>query len=168
MWSKQFYCYVVKDWLAGALNMPPPPRDRGNGRNAAWEHLFNRDVLSIPDKWEYPWYAAWDTAFHMIPFAQIDPAYTKRQLILFLREWYMHPSGALPDEETEGGGRKTQDRGKRPPAAPEKPWLFHEYFDAETGRGLGASHQTGWTALIVRCLEDVAQPAPTRAAGSNP
>jgi len=101
LWSKQFYYYVVEDWLQGDPNMPPPPPRRRHGRNSAWMDLFNRDVLSMPDKWEYPWYAAWDTAFHMIPFAEIDPGYTKRQLILFLREWYMHPSGALPAYEFE-------------------------------------------------------------------
>jgi hypothetical protein len=99
LWSKQFYYYVVEDWLDGDLNMPPPPPSRKNGRNAGWWDLFNRDVLSVPDKWEYPWYASWDTAFHMICFARLDPEYAKRQLILFLREWYMHPSGKIPAYE---------------------------------------------------------------------
>jgi hypothetical protein len=99
LWSKQFYEYVVKDWLAGDPNMPPPPEARRHGRNADWTHLFNRDVLSMPDKWEYPWYAAWDLAFHMIPFARIDPEFAKSQLVLFLREWYMHPNGQIPAYE---------------------------------------------------------------------
>ncbi len=99
LWNKQFYHYVVEDWLHGDANMPPPPPEREGGRNAGWDHLFNRDVLSMPDKWEYPWYASWDTAFHMIPFARIDPDYAKRQLILFLREWYMHPNGQIPAYE---------------------------------------------------------------------
>jgi len=99
LWSKQFYHYVVKDWLDGDPDQPPPPESRKSGRNSDWRHLFNRDVISIPDKWEYPWYAAWDLAFHMIPFARIDPAFTKEQLVLFLREWYMHPNGQLPAYE---------------------------------------------------------------------
>ena len=79
--TNSFTHYVVEDWLDGDPNMPPPPPGRRDGRNADWRHLFNRDVLSMPDKWEYPWYASWDTAFHMICFARIDPEYTKRQLI---------------------------------------------------------------------------------------
>ena len=96
LWTKQFYYYVVEDWLEGDPNMPPPPPSRKNGRNSAWRDSFNRDVLSMPDKWEYPWYAAWDTAFHLICFARIDPEFAKKKLLLFLREWYMHPSGQLP------------------------------------------------------------------------
>jgi len=99
LWSKQFYHYVVKEWLDGDPCQPPPPASRRLGRNQAWGHLFNRDVISMPDKWEYPWYAAWDLGFHMIPMAEIDPAFAKEQLILFLREWYMHPSGQLPAYE---------------------------------------------------------------------
>jgi hypothetical protein len=97
--TKQFYHYSVGDWLAGDPNMPPPPESRQRGRNADWGHLFNRDIISMPDKWEYPWYAAWDLAFHMIPFAKIDPHFAKEQLVLFLREWYMHPNGQIPAYE---------------------------------------------------------------------
>ena len=99
LWSKQFYHYVVKDWLDGDPAQPLPPASRRNGRNKEWQHLFNRDVISMPDKWEYPWYAAWDLAFHMIPLAKADPDFAKEQLILFLREWYMHPNGQLPAYE---------------------------------------------------------------------
>jgi hypothetical protein len=99
LWSKQFYHYVVQDWLAGDPNMPAPPASRLQGRNHDWPNLFNRDVISMPDKWEYPWYAAWDLAFHMLPFARIDPQFAKDQLVLFLREWYMHPNGQLPAYE---------------------------------------------------------------------
>jgi hypothetical protein len=99
LWSKQFYHYVVKDWLHGDADQPPPPAQRKHGRNHDWQHLFNRDVISMPDKWEYPWYAAWDLAFHMIPFARLDPQFAKDQLLLFLREWYMHPNGQLPAYE---------------------------------------------------------------------
>ena len=99
LWSKQYFYYVVKDWLEGDPAMPPPPPQRKHGRNSEWPLLFNRDVISMPDKWEYPWYAAWDLAFHMIPFADIDPQFAKEQLILFLREWYMHPNGQVPAYE---------------------------------------------------------------------
>ncbi|HET6374346.1 MAG TPA: glucosidase, partial [Candidatus Polarisedimenticolia bacterium] len=97
--TKQFFHYIVADWLDGDPGQPPPPRDRLTGRNNEWRHLYNRDVISMPDKWEYPWYAAWDLAFHMIPFARVDPHFAKEQLVLFLREWYMHPSGKLPAYE---------------------------------------------------------------------
>ena len=93
LWSKQFFHYVVRDWLEGDPSQPPPPESRESGRNSDWGHLFNRDVISMPDKWEYPWYAAWDLAFHMIPFSRIDPQFAKEQLVLMLREWYMHPNG---------------------------------------------------------------------------
>ncbi|WP_309395958.1 MGH1-like glycoside hydrolase domain-containing protein [Cerasicoccus maritimus] len=97
--SKQFYHYSVKDWLEGDPNFPPPPEGRGEIRNGDWGHLFNRDVISMPDKWEYPWFAAWDLAFHMIPFDKIDPDFAKQQLMLFLREWYLHPNGQIPAYE---------------------------------------------------------------------
>jgi hypothetical protein len=99
LWSKQFYHYDVQRWLRGDVAYPPPPPERRFGRNHAWTHLNNHDVISMPDKWEYPWYAAWDLAFHTIPFAMIDPAFAKDQLVLLLREWYMHPNGQLPAYE---------------------------------------------------------------------
>jgi hypothetical protein len=99
LWTKQFYHYVIKDWLGGDPELPAPPEARKQGRNRDWPHLHNRDVISMPDKWEYPWYAAWDLAFHMLPFARIDPTFAKEQLVLFLREWYMHPNGQLPAYE---------------------------------------------------------------------
>jgi hypothetical protein len=99
LWSKQFYHYIVADWLEGDPTQPPPPASRRRGRNYDWVHLYNRDVISMPDKWEYPWYAAWDLAFHMIPFARLDPQFAKEQLVLFLREWYMHPNGQIPAYE---------------------------------------------------------------------
>ncbi len=103
LWSKQFYHYVVKDWLAGDPNMPPPPPEHRAGRNRDWRHVFTADVISMPDKWEYPWFAAWDLAFHMISMVRVDPQFAKQQLLLFLREWYMHPSGALPAYEWNFG-----------------------------------------------------------------
>ena len=99
LWSKQFYHYVVEDWLKGDPNQPSPPRERHNGRNSEWKHLYNADVISMPDKWEYPWYAAWDLAFHCLPLALVDSEFAKEQLILMLREWYMHPNGQLPAYE---------------------------------------------------------------------
>ncbi len=101
LWSKQYYHYIVKDWLSGDPNFPAPPESRWKGRNHDWLHLYNRDVISMPDNWEYPWYAAWDLAFHTITFAQIDPQFAKEQLILLMREWYMHPNGQLPAYEFE-------------------------------------------------------------------
>jgi hypothetical protein len=99
LWSKQFYHYVIKDWLVGDPEQPAPPAARLTARNAEWDHVFNRDILSMPDKWEYPWYAAWDLAFHMIPFARVDAHFAKDQLNLLLREWYMHPNGQIPAYE---------------------------------------------------------------------
>jgi hypothetical protein len=99
LWSKQFYHFVIRHWLEGDPAQPKPPEGRMSGRNADWPHLYNRDVISMPDKWEYPWYAAWDLAFHMIPFARIDPEFAKEQLVLLLREWYLHPSGQVPAYE---------------------------------------------------------------------
>ncbi len=99
LWSKQFYHYALTDWLRGDPGQPPPPPERQYGRNNEWQQFFSRDVISMPDKWEYPWFAAWDLAFHMIPFATVDPQFAKEQLILFLREWYMHPNGQIPAYE---------------------------------------------------------------------
>jgi hypothetical protein len=99
MWNKQFYHYDVRTWLDGDPAGPPPPKERLQGRNHDWTHLYNDDVISMPDNWEYPWYAAWDLAFHTIPIALIDPDFAKEQLILLLREWYMHPNGQLPAYE---------------------------------------------------------------------
>jgi hypothetical protein len=99
LWSRQFYHHDVKRWLAGDPTQPPPPPERRWGRNREWTHLYNEDVISMPDKWEYPWYASWDLAFHMIPMALVDPEFAKAQLVLFLREWYMHPNGQIPAYE---------------------------------------------------------------------
>ena len=99
LWSKQFYHYYVRRWLEGDPAFPAPPAERLQRRNHEWTHLYNEDVISMPDKWEYPWYAAWDLAFHAIPLALVDPDFAKEQLILFLREWYMHPNGQIPAYE---------------------------------------------------------------------
>ena len=99
LWSKQFFHYDVRTWLDGDPAGPPPPPERRNGRNRDWLHLYNADVISMPDKWEFPWYAAWDLAFHCIPLALVDPDFAKEQLVLLLREWYMHPNGQWPAYE---------------------------------------------------------------------
>ena len=99
LWTRQFYHYIVNDWLDGDPQQPPPPKGRENGRNAEWRNVYSRDVISMPDKWEYPWFAAWDLAFHMILFAKTDPQFAKDQLVLLLREWYTHPSGQIPAYE---------------------------------------------------------------------
>jgi hypothetical protein len=119
--------------VAGDPGPPKPPRQRLHGRNHEWRHLFNADVLSMPDKWEYPWYAAWDLAFHCLPLALADPEFAKEQLTLLLREWYMHPNGQLPAyewalgdvarlqdlEETPGLGRPCLPGAGVPQAAAE-------------------------------------------------
>ena len=99
IWSKQFFHYDVPQWLHGDPGQPPPPGERKRGRNREWEHLNNADIISMPDKWEYPWYAAWDLAFHCVPLAMIDTEFAKQQLVLLTREWYMHPNGQLPAYE---------------------------------------------------------------------
>ena len=99
LWSKQFYHYIVKDWLRGDSTQPPVAEGRQSGRNSQWTHFYANDVLSMPDKWEYPWFAAWDLAFHMIPMAELDPDFAKGQLTLLLREWYLHPNGQIPAYE---------------------------------------------------------------------
>ena len=99
LWSKQFYYYVVEEWLRGDPAYPRPPASRLGGRNHEWVHLYSRDIISMPDKWEYPWFASWDLAFHVIPISRLDPEYAKEQLILFLREWYMQSNGQIPAYE---------------------------------------------------------------------
>ncbi|HET8675559.1 MAG TPA: glucosidase, partial [Blastocatellia bacterium] len=128
MWSKQFYYYDIAAWLKGDSAQPAPPRERLNGRNHEWAHLYNDDVISMPDKWEYPWYAAWDLAFHMIPIALIDPDFAKEQLILLLREWYMHPNGQLPAYEWALGD-------VNPPVHAWAAWRVYKIDKKRNGRG---------------------------------
>ncbi len=99
LWTKQFYHFDVRRWIDGDPSQPDPPEHRRHGRNADWRHLYNKEIISMPDKWEYPWYAAWDLAFHCIPLAMVDREFAKEQLILMTREWYMHPNGQLPAYE---------------------------------------------------------------------
>ncbi|HVO75650.1 MAG TPA: hypothetical protein VMT35_16585, partial [Ignavibacteriaceae bacterium] len=99
LWNKQFYYYNIPQWLKGDPKQPAPPKERLQGRNSSWFHLNNADIISMPDKWEYPWYAAWDLGFHCISLAMVDAEFAKKQLILLMREWYMHPNGQLPAYE---------------------------------------------------------------------
>jgi len=99
LWSRQYFHYVVEQWQKGDPGQPPPPASRRAGRNSGWAHVHAEDVLTMPDKWEHPWFAAWDTAFHIIPLALVDPVGAKRELGRFLREWYMHPNGQIPAYE---------------------------------------------------------------------
>ncbi len=98
LWTKQYYHYIVQTWLKGDKDSKPPP-ERFHGRNSDWVHLYTDDILSMPDKWEYPWFASWDTAFHLIPLVMVDPEFAKKQLLLLTREWYMHPNGQIPAYE---------------------------------------------------------------------
>lgn len=99
LWSKQFYYYSVYEWMKGDPSQPKPADERKDRRNREWKHLYNMDIISVPDKWEYPWYAAWDLAFHTLGYARVDPDFAKEQLLLLLREWYMHPNGQIPAYE---------------------------------------------------------------------
>jgi hypothetical protein len=128
LWSKQFYHYVVRDWLKGDPENPPPPEERQHGRNHEWTHLYNADVISMPDKWEYPWYAAWDLAFHCVPLALVDPDLAKEQLSLMLREWYMHPNGQLPAYEWQLGD-------VNPPVHAWAAWRVYKIDKKLTGKG---------------------------------
>ena len=127
LWSKQWYHFDIRRWLAGDPAQPPPPRERRHGRDSDWGHLNNADIVSMPDKWEYPWYAAWDLAFHCVTFALIDPEFAKGQLILLTREWYMHPNGQLPAYEWAFGD-------VNPPVHAWAAWRVYQMDQALTGR----------------------------------
>jgi hypothetical protein len=128
LWSKQFYHYAIKDWLQGDPGNPSPPPERTKGRNKEWTHLYNADVISMPDKWEYPWYAAWDLAFHCIPLALVDPDFAKEQLTLMLREWYMHPNGQIPAYEWAFGD-------VNPPVHAWAAWRVYKIDKKRKGKG---------------------------------
>ncbi len=130
LWSKQFYNYQVARWLKGDPGQPAPSLERQKyGRNSDWTHVFNRDVLSMPDTWEYPWYAAWDLAFHTVELARIDPAFAKGQLELLLREWYMHPNGQIPAYEFAFSD-------VNPPVHAWAAWRVYKISDARGARDL--------------------------------
>ena len=126
LWSKQFYHYDVATWLDGDPAQPPPPQQRHGGRNARWRTFDAYDVLSMPDTWEYPWFAAWDLAFHCVALAHVDPAFAKYQLTLLCREWFQHPGGALPAYEWDFGD-------VNPPV---HAWAALEVFVLDGGRDL--------------------------------
>ncbi len=128
LWSKQFYYYEVRNWLHGDAAEPPPPAERLRGRNNQWTHLYNDDIISMPDKWEYPWYAAWDLAFHTVPLALVDSDFAKDQLILLLREWYMHPNGQLPAYEWAFGD-------VNPPVHAWAAWRVYKIDKKQSGKG---------------------------------
>jgi hypothetical protein len=129
LWSKQFYYIDIAEWLDGDPLQPAPPEPRKQGRNSDWRHLNNADVVLVPDKWEYPWYAAWDLCFHCIVLARIDPAYAKNQLLLLMRDWYMHPNGQFPAYEWAFGD-------VNPPVHAWAAWRLYE-IDREQHGGHG-------------------------------
>ncbi len=128
LWTKQFYYYVVEQWLDGDPGQPPPPSERLHGRNSNWRHLYNERVMSMPDKWEYPWYASWDLAFHCIPLALVDPHFAKGQLDLIMREWYQHPNGQIPAYEWDFGD-------VNPPVIGWAAWRVYKMEEKQTGKG---------------------------------
>ncbi len=128
LWSKQFYHYVQREWLHGDPAQPAPPAERYEGRNKEWPHLYNADVISMPDKWEYPWYAAWDLGFHCVPLAMVDPDFAKEQLVLLMREWYMHPNGQFPAYEWSLGD-------VNPPVHAWAAWRVYKIDKKLRGRG---------------------------------
>jgi hypothetical protein len=128
LWSKQFYYYVIEDWLSGDPGQPAPPPERKRARNSEWRHLYNERVMSMPDKWEYPWYAAWDLAFHCIPLALVDPFFAKGQLDIILREWYQHPNGQIPAYEWNFSD-------VNPPVIGWAAWRVYKIEEKQTGQG---------------------------------
>ncbi len=128
IWSKQFFYYDVPEWLEGDEAQVPPPDNRRRGRNSEWVHLNNADIISMPDKWEYPWYAAWDLAFHCIPLALLDTEFAKQQLVLLTREWYMHPNGQIPAYEWAFGD-------VNPPVHAWASWRVYQIDRKRNGRG---------------------------------
>ncbi|MEM8677319.1 MAG: glucosidase [Cyanobacteria bacterium P01_G01_bin.67] len=128
MWSKQYYYFNVKRWIEGDPTQPTPPAARRKGRNHEWIHLENKDIISMPDKWEYPWYAAWDLAFHCLPIALIDPDFAKKQLDIMTREWYMHPNGQIPAYEWAFGD-------VNPPVHAWATWRVYKIEEKRKGKG---------------------------------
>lgn len=128
LWTKQFYYYVVEDWLRGDPAQPPPPASRLSGRNADWTHLYNERIMSMPDSWEYPWYASWDLAFHCLTFALIDPHFAKGQLDAIAREWFQHPKGEFPAYEWKFGA-------VNPPVTAWATWRVYKIEERESGQG---------------------------------
>jgi hypothetical protein len=130
LWSRQYFGYIVSEWAQGDPAQPPPPEGHARSRNADWWHLYANDIISMPDKWEYPWFAAWDLAFHMLPMARVDPPFAKSQLELLLREWYMHPNGQMPAYEWNFSD-------VNPPVHAWACWRVYKISDAPGKRDLG-------------------------------
>src|SRR3954454_12679656 len=142
LWSKQFYYYVVEQWLDGDPSQPAPPTERLLGRNSEWRHLYNERVMSMPDKWEYPWYAAWDLAFHCLPLALLDPHFAKHQLDLIVREWYQHPNGQIPAYEWNFSD-------VNPPVIGWAAWRVYQIERKQTGHGDRAFLETVFHKLLI-------------------
>lgn len=128
LWTKQYYNYNIEQWLEGDKQLPKPPKERKHGRNAQWKHLRNEHILLMPDKWEYPWFAAWDSAFHVISMASIDLKFAKEQLMLFLKEWYMRPNGQIPAYEWNFSD-------VNPPVQPWATLMIYHIEKQKTGKG---------------------------------
>jgi hypothetical protein len=142
LWTKQFYYYVIEDWLEGDPGQPPPPAQRKEGRNSEWRHLYNERIMSMPDKWEYPWYAAWDLAFHCLPLALVDPQFAKGQLDIILREWYQHPNGQIPAYEWNFGD-------VNPPVIGWAAWRIYKIEEKQSGKGDRAFLETVFHKLLI-------------------
>ena len=142
LWNKQFYPYLVEQWLDGDPGQPPPPPERLHGRNYQWRHVYNDRVMSMPDKWEFPWYAAWDLAFHCIPLALIDVQFAKSQLDLIVREWYEHPNGQIPAYEWNFGD-------VNPPVLAWAAWRVYQIERKETGKGDRAFLETVFHKMLL-------------------
>jgi len=142
LWNKQFYHYDVEQWLEGDPGQPPPPEERKRGRNCRWRHLNSESVMSMPDTWEFPWFASWDLAFHCIPFAMIDPSFAKRQLDLIVREWFQHPNGEIPAYEWKFGD-------VNPPVLGWAAWRVYKIEENQTGQGDRAFLETVFHKLLL-------------------
>ncbi|MEY2555832.1 MAG: hypothetical protein QOF93_976, partial [Verrucomicrobiota bacterium] len=142
LWSKQFYHYIVYQWLDGDPGQPPPPEERLHGRNAGWRHIYNERVMSMPDKWEFPWYASWDLAFHCIPLALVDVQFAKAQLELIVREWYLHPSGKIPAYEWNFDD-------VNPPVTAWAAWRIYQMERKQTGKGDRAFLETIFHKMLI-------------------
>ena len=142
LWSKQFYHYIVDQWLDGDPDQPPPPDERKHGRNSGWRHLYNERVMSMPDKWEFPWYASWDLAFHCIPLALVDVRFAKAQLDLIVREWYQHPNGKVPAYEWNFDD-------VNPPVLAWAAWRVYQIERKKTGKGDRAFLETIFHKMLI-------------------
>ena len=142
LWNKQFYHYIIEQWLEGDPGQPPPPDERWHGRNADWRHLYNDRVMSMPDKWEFPWYASWDLAFHCIPLALVDPHFAKAQLDSIVREWYQHPNGQIPAYEWNFGD-------VNPPVMAWAAWRVYQIERKQTGKGDRAFLETIFHKMLI-------------------